>query len=75
MKQFAQPGDEDAPVADVTVDCDACAARGTGCSDCMVSFLLGDPPEDMTLDGEEKRALEVLAAAGLIPPLRMVKPA
>jgi hypothetical protein len=26
------------------IDCDSCAARGTGCGDCVVTVLLGAPP-------------------------------
>jgi hypothetical protein len=26
------------------IDCDACAARGPACTDCVVSVLLGGPP-------------------------------
>ncbi len=66
-------GQGEAPVVDVVIDCDTCAVRGRGCPDCMVSFLLDGPPDDIVLDGEEQRALGVLASAGLIPPLRMVQ--
>ena len=27
------------------IDCDNCTARGTGCADCVVTVLLGAPPE------------------------------
>jgi hypothetical protein len=53
----------------VTIDCDDCAARGPGCQDCVVSVLLGVPD---TLLIDERRALEVLADAGLAPRLRLV---
>jgi hypothetical protein len=26
------------------IDCDTCTARGTGCADCVVTVLLGAPP-------------------------------
>ena len=55
----------------ILVDCDTCAVRGHGCSDCVVTVLMGAPPE-VQVDAEEQRALEVLAASGLVPPLRMV---
>jgi hypothetical protein len=55
------------------VDCDTCAVRGHGCSDCVVAVLMGAPPE-MHVDADEQRALDVLAASGLVPPLRMVLP-
>lgn len=53
----------------VTIDCDDCAVRGPGCQDCVVSVLLGVP--EKLLD-DERRALEVLAEAGLAPRLRLV---
>ena len=57
----------------IHVDCDCCVARGIGCHDCVVTVLLGPPPE-LSFDGEERRALGVLAGSGLVPPLRMVEP-
>ena len=53
----------------VKIDCDDCAVRGPGCGDCVVSVLLGVPE---TLLDDERRALEVLADAGLAPRLRLV---
>ena len=53
------------------IDCDTCSARGIGCGDCVVTVLLGGPPSGVTLNEEERRAVEVLAAAGLVPPLRL----
>jgi len=57
----------------ILIDCDDCSARGIGCGDCVVTVLLGGPPADVTLNEEERRAVEVLAAAGLVPPLRLVR--
>lgn len=54
------------------IDCDACAVRGTGCADCVVTVLLGAPPEGVELDETERRALDALAAGGLVPRLRLV---
>lgn len=55
----------------LTIDCDSCAVRGPACHDCVVSVLLGAPPE-LAFDAEERRALDVLAGSGLVPPLRLV---
>ena len=55
----------------VHIDCDTCVVRGAACHDCVVTVLLGPPPE-LSFDDDEQRALEVLAGSGLIPPLRMV---
>jgi len=57
----------------VTIDCDTCVVRGLACHDCVVTVLLGPPPE-LAFDDEEARALAVLAESGLVPPLRMVVP-
>jgi hypothetical protein len=56
----------------VNIDCDSCAARGPACGDCVVTVLLGAPPEGVELDEAEQRAIEALARGGLIPPLRLV---
>lgn len=55
----------------VHIDCDTCQVRGLACGDCVVSVLLGPPPE-LCFDDDQQRALEVLAGSGLVPPLRMV---
>jgi hypothetical protein len=57
----------------VHIDCDACVARGPACEDCVVSVLLGPPPET-GFDADQQQALRVLAESGLVPPLRMVSP-
>ena len=58
----------------VHIDCDTCAVRGLACQDCVVSALLGPPPE-AGFDEDEQRALDVLADSGLVPRLRMARPA
>ena len=62
-------------VQDMTtrIDCDTCVVRGLACHDCVVTVLLGPPPE-LTMDDDELSALEVLADSGLVPPLRLVRP-
>lgn len=91
------------------IDCDECAVRGPACADCVVTVLLGGPPDEVLgdparpahgrrpapyvlepglvdleperyglepglvdLDETERWAVGNLAAAGLVPPLRMV---
>lgn len=53
------------------IDCDTCVVRGTGCGDCVVSVLLGAPPDGVELDRAEQAAIDVLARTGLVPPLRL----
>lgn len=69
------------------IDCDRCVVRGAACAGCVVSVLLGGPPDSVDLDGSgggvdglvevdllERAALDALASGGLIPPLRLVLP-
>jgi len=58
------------------IDCDSCTERPRACGECVVSVLLGMPGERVPdsgpeLDADERGALEVLAGAGLVPPLRL----
>jgi hypothetical protein len=55
------------------VDCASCVARGpAACGDCVISVLLGAPPQGVDLDDAEQAALSALADQGLVPPLRLV---
>ncbi len=59
----------------VVVDCDRCVVRGpAACGDCVVTFLLGGPPAGVEIDADERAALDVLADAGVVPPLRLITP-
>jgi hypothetical protein len=65
-----------ASVRGMVIDCDSCTQRGAGCADCVVSFLTipvraAAPPVE--LDDAERHAIDVLAASGLVPPLRLVR--
>ena len=55
------------------IDCDTCLVRGLHCHDCVVTVLLGPPPE-LSVGDDELRALDVLAEGGLVSPLRLVRP-
>ena len=55
------------------IDCDTCLVRGPACHDCVVTVLLGPPPE-LAFADDECQALDALAAGGLVPPLRLVTP-
>jgi len=63
------------PQVPVVIDCDSCVVRSAAaCGDCVVTVLLGSPPEGITLDDSEVAAIDVLAREGLVPPLRLVTP-
>ena len=60
------------------IDCGRCEIRGTGCQDCVITAL--EPTNAAGLSAQsylgeaEVKALGVLAAAGLVPPLRFSRP-
>jgi hypothetical protein len=54
------------------IDCDTCAVRGSGCGDCVIPLILGNPAQPVDFDESEQGAIDTLAAAGLLPPLRLV---
>jgi len=60
------------------IDCDSCEMRGKACGDCVVSFLTIEVrPSDRSkveLDDDQASAVSALSEAGLVPPLRLVKP-
>lgn len=53
------------------IDCDRCEVRPKACSDCVVSVLLGAPGQ-VEWDAAERRAMDALADAGMVPRLRLV---
>jgi hypothetical protein len=59
----------------MVIDCDECVMNNTdACGDCMVTFLVGrDRGEAVVFDAAEERDLRLLAKAGLVPRLRLVK--
>ena len=52
------------------IDCSSCIMRDIACSDCVVTALLGPMPDSLE---SHKDVLNVLATAGLVAPLRLVR--
>ena len=52
------------------IDCNSCVMRNIACSDCVVTALLGPMPDSLD---EHKEVLDVLADAGLVAPLRLIR--
>ena len=55
------------------IDCATCEMRDIACDDCVISVLLGSPPQ-VEIEDETTRALRNLADGGLVPPLRHTLP-
>lgn len=51
------------------VDCETCVGRGRQCSGCVITMLLGAPPDGVEWDETERTAIGVLADSGLVRPL------
>ena len=65
----------------MTIDCGHCEMRGAGCQDCVITVLgprnadgLSAAAAPAHLGEAEVKALGVLAAAGMVPPLRFSLP-
>lgn len=56
------------------IDCETCIARDHACGDCVMTVLLQIAPIPVDLDEDEQAAIGTLAEAGLVPPLRLVRP-
>ena len=55
------------------INCDSCVMREIACGDCVVSVLLNIKPapgKNAELTNKDKAAIQLLATAGLVPPLR-----
>ena len=64
---MAQPS----PPEPVVIDCDECILQHTeACADCVVTYLCGEASRPVVVDLAEARALRLLDAGGLAPPLR-----
>jgi len=57
------------------IDCNSCTMRGLACGDCVVSFLtIERRPGAFEVDNDQAAAMSAMAGAGLVPPLRLVRP-
>jgi hypothetical protein len=54
------------------IDCENCAVRGPACGGCVISVMLGAPPDGVEIDEAERAALRALADVGMVPHLRLV---
>lgn len=57
------------PAPALVIDCAVCVARASSaCTDCLVTHLVGhEEGGKVELDVDERRAVEMLAEAGLVP--------
>ncbi|GAA4480193.1 hypothetical protein GCM10023094_26320 [Rhodococcus olei] len=83
--QRETPGGTDETRVTMIVDCSECAVRDIACGDCVVTVLLGYPgaadpvpatgaavAARMSIEQDERAAMEALADVGMVPRLRLV---
>lgn len=57
------------------IDCNACEMQATtACDECIVPVLLHQMAGPFEMGGTEKEAFNNLADAGMVAPLRLVRP-
>lgn len=56
---------------EITISCEACVRRGTpDCSECLVSFVLGEAPDELTMSEGDAKVFDLFSAEGLVPTLK-----
>lgn len=56
---------------ELSISCTDCVRRSTpDCEDCLVTFVLGDQPEALTLSTELASVAGLLSSQGMIPRLK-----
>jgi hypothetical protein len=56
---------------ELSISCHDCVRRGTpDCADCLVTFVLGETPEELVLSEEDVDVVELLTAEGMLPTLK-----
>lgn len=58
---------------ELSISCHDCIRRGTSdCADCLVSYVLGEEPDQLALSAQSAKVAELFVAEGLVPKLRFV---
>jgi hypothetical protein len=67
----AKEGNDMTQEIELSISCHDCVRRGTpDCSDCLVTFVLGDTPDELAMTAREADVVELFTAEGLLPTLK-----
>jgi hypothetical protein len=56
---------------ELSISCCDCVRRNTpDCADCLVSFVLGETPDELVMTSSDVDVVELLTAQGMLPRLR-----
>jgi len=56
---------------EMSISCNDCVRRSTpDCEDCLVTFVLGETPDELTMTTHEADVVQLFTAQGLMPRLK-----
>jgi hypothetical protein len=56
---------------EMSISCADCVRRGTpDCQDCLVTYVLGDTPEELVMTAHDVDVVQLFTAQGMLPRLR-----
>ena len=56
---------------ELSISCNDCVRRGTpDCSDCLVSFVLGETPDELIMPSRDAEVVQLFTAQGMMPRLK-----
>ena len=56
---------------ELSISCHDCVRRGTpDCADCLVSFVLGEEPDELVMTSRDADVVQLFTAQGMIPRLK-----
>ena len=56
---------------ELSISCNDCVLRGTpDCSDCLVSFVLGETPDELIMTSRDAEVVQLFTAQGMMPRLK-----
>ena len=56
---------------ELSISCNECVRRGTpDCSDCLVSFVIGEAPDELVMTSRDADVVQLFTAQGMIPRLK-----
>jgi hypothetical protein len=56
---------------ELSISCNECVRRGTpDCADCLVTYVLGDTPDELVMTSRDADVVQLLTNQGMIPRLK-----
>lgn len=56
---------------ELSISCNDCIRRATpDCADCLVSFVIGEAPDELVMTSTDAQVVQLFSAQGMIPRLK-----